>query len=63
MNSLQKNKITAPTVRYDSSLEQYNKTVLFPKKLALANEMLAKYGLPKEVQSLPEALKVPNTQS
>ncbi len=35
-------------VAYDSTLNQYEHQVLFPKKLALANKMLAKYGVPAQ---------------
>ena len=34
------------TVNHD--LDKYDNVVLFPKKLARANEMIAKWGLPKE---------------
>lgn len=36
-----------PIVPIDKSLERYRGKVLFPKKLAMANEILAKAGLPK----------------
>ena len=42
------NKRKAPVVRIDESLDKYNDVVLFPKKLAKANEMLRNSGLPKE---------------
>jgi hypothetical protein len=35
-----------PVVIIDESLEQYKGTVLFPEKLARANEVLKKNGLP-----------------
>ena len=35
----------------DSDLDKYDNIVLFPEKLARANEMLAKHGLPKEWQA------------
>lgn len=34
-------------VRIDSSLDKYNKVVLFPDKLAKANEQVKKFGFPK----------------
>ena len=37
----------APIVLIDKSLDFFNDKVLFPKKLAKANEMLLKIGLPK----------------
>jgi hypothetical protein len=35
-----------PAIRIDSSLEQYRDKVLFPRKLAKANEMLKTAKLP-----------------
>ena len=35
-----------PTVRIDKELNKYDNVVLFPKKLAKANEMMAKSGVP-----------------
>jgi hypothetical protein len=40
------NKSKVPIVRIDKSLEQYKDKILFPEKLAKANEMLKKTGLP-----------------
>ena len=40
------NKSKVPIVRIDKSLEQYRDKILFPEKLAKANEMLKKVGLP-----------------
>lgn len=37
----------APIVRIDSTLEQYRDKVLFPAKLAAANQMLKTARLPK----------------
>ncbi len=45
VQELNKNKI--PVVRIDPSLEQYRDKVLFPEKLAKANEMLKTAKLPK----------------
>ncbi|HZG25135.1 MAG TPA: hypothetical protein VEZ17_11170 [Chitinophagaceae bacterium] len=36
-----------PSIRIDRSLDQYDHVVLFPHKLAKANEMLRTVGLPK----------------
>lgn len=42
------NKSKVPIVRIDPSLEQYRGKVLFPEKLAKANEMLKTAKLPKK---------------
>ena len=36
-----------PSIRIDKSLDRYDHVVLFPHKLAKANEMLKTVGLPK----------------
>ena len=36
-----------PSIRIDRSLDKYDQVVLFPHKLAKANEMLRTVGLPK----------------
>jgi hypothetical protein len=41
-------KRNIPIVRIDKSLNKYKDTVLFPDKLAKANEMLRNVGLPKQ---------------
>ncbi len=41
------NKRKTPIVKIDKSLEKYKGKVLFPEKLAKANEVLKKIGLPK----------------
>lgn len=41
------NKSKVPIVPIDKRLEKYRGKVLFPKKLAKANSILAKAGLPK----------------
>lgn len=47
MNNIQDlNKKKVPMVRIDPSLEQYRDKVLFPEKLAKANEMLKTAKLP-----------------
>jgi hypothetical protein len=40
------NKRKIPVVKIDKKLEQFRGKVLFPKKVALANEMLSKAKLP-----------------
>ena len=40
------NKSKIPIVRIDSSLEQYRNKVLFPEKLAKANDILKTAKLP-----------------
>jgi len=42
------NKSKVPIVRIDPSLEQYRGKVLFPEKLAKANEMLTTAKLPNK---------------
>lgn len=41
-----------PVVRVNKSLNKYKNKVLFPEKLAKANEMLRKTGLPAQWQQL-----------
>ncbi|MGI4022462.1 MAG: hypothetical protein ACRYFA_13225 [Janthinobacterium lividum] len=41
------NEKKVPAVRIDSSLDKYDNIVLFPEKLAKANENLKKAGFPK----------------
>ena len=41
------NKRKTPIVIIDKSLEEYKGKILFPEKLAKANEVLKKIGLPK----------------
>jgi len=40
--------LKTPIVRFDSSLDKYDDTILFPDKLKKANEMLKNIGLPKQ---------------
>ena len=47
---LEINAQKVPAVRIDPSLDKYDNVVLFPDKLAKANEQLRKSGFPK----LPE---------
>ncbi len=44
---LEINEKKVPAVRIDPSLDKYNNIVLFPEKLAKANEQLKKSGFPK----------------
>jgi len=44
------NQSKVPIIVFDKKLEQFRGKVLFPKKLARANEILAKSGLPKEAK-------------
>ncbi len=41
------NKRKTPIVVIDNSLEKYKGKVLFPEKVAKANEVLKRIGLPK----------------
>ena len=41
------NKSKVPIVPIDKGLEKYRGKILFPEKLAKANEILAKSGVPK----------------
>jgi len=41
------NKSKVPVVRIDESLDKYDNVILFPDKVAKANEMLRTVGLPK----------------
>ena len=43
-------ELEAYGVTIDPELNKYRDVVMFPKKLARANEMLAKWGLPKELE-------------
>jgi hypothetical protein len=42
------NKRKTPVVIIDESLDKYDNIVLFPDKVAKANEMLRTVGLPKD---------------
>ena len=44
---LEINEKKVPAVRINPSLDQYDDVVMFPDKLAKANEQLAKSGFPK----------------
>jgi hypothetical protein len=41
------NQSKVPIIVFDKKLEKFRGKVLFPEKLARANEILAKTGLPK----------------
>jgi len=41
------NKTKTPIVKIDKRLNQFQGQVLFPEKLAEANQVLSKIGLPK----------------
>ena len=43
----QLNKSKVPIIVFDKKLEKFRGQTLFPEKLAKANEILAKAGLPK----------------
>jgi hypothetical protein len=43
----QLNNSKIPIIVFDKKLEKFRGKTLFPKKLARANEILAKAGLPK----------------
>lgn len=45
VNDLNKEKI--PVVKINKNLEEYKNKILFPKKLAMANEMLKNVKLPE----------------
>ena len=48
MNTVQElNRSKVPIIRIDPSLEQYRDVVLFPEKLAKANELLRTAKLPE----------------
>ena len=48
MTTIEKlNKTKLPIVKIDKSLERLRGKNLFPEKLAKANEVIAKVGLPK----------------
>jgi hypothetical protein len=37
--------VNVPIITFDKRLEQFNNEVLFPEKLKMANEIIAKTGL------------------
>lgn len=50
------NEKKIPAVRLDTSLDKYDDVVLFPKKLAKANEQIKKSGFPN-VKSRQDSLQ------
>ncbi len=44
---LEINKKKIPAVRIDPELDKYDNTIIFPEKLAKANEQIKKSGFPK----------------
>lgn len=44
----QLNNSKVPVIVFDKKLEQFRNRILFPEKLAKANDILAKVGLPKK---------------
>ena len=46
----QLNESKVPVIVFDKKLEQYRDKVLFPEKLAKANEILSKVGLPESLK-------------
>ena len=52
MNIKDLNTKKKPVVLIDKSLDFFNDKILFPDKLAKANEMLRKIGLPKMKKAL-----------
>ena len=43
------NNLKAPIIEVDNSLKKFNTMNLFPEKIAKANEVLRRAGLPKEM--------------
>jgi hypothetical protein len=52
MNIKDLNTKKKPVILIDQSLDFFNDKILFPDKLAKANEMLKKVGLPKMKNTL-----------
>ena len=52
------NKSKIPIVKLDKRLERFRGKVLFPEKLAKANEILSKVGIPEFEDLLKESKKV-----
>jgi len=44
----QLNNSKVPVIVFDKKLEQFRNKILFPEKLAKANDILSKVGLPKK---------------
>jgi hypothetical protein len=52
------NKAKIPIVKIDKKLERFRGKVLFPEKLAKANEILSSVGMPNLETVLKESKKV-----
>jgi hypothetical protein len=52
------NKAKIPIVKIDKKLERFRGKVLFPEKLAKANEILSTVGMPNLETMLKESKKV-----
>jgi len=46
------NDVRTPEIIFDERLDKYNDKNLFPEKLAKAQEIIAKYGLPKTKKAI-----------
>lgn len=59
-NSSQRSTKRVPEVEYDPSLDKYKDVVLFPGKLAKANEMLKNAKIPQDnwMSNVPEVKKI-----
>ena len=53
MTTIEKlNKSKVPEIVFDRKLERFRDEILFPEKLARANEMLLKVGLPAKQKKI-----------
>jgi hypothetical protein len=50
----QLNQSKVPVIVFDKNLEKFRNEVLFPEKLAKANEILERVGLPKAAKQKKE---------
>lgn len=50
MNKEKSKDIKLPPISIDKNLERFKDKNLFPEKLAKAQEIIAKHGLPKELE-------------
>ena len=50
MKTEKSKSIKLPPITIDKKLERFKDKNLFPEKLAKTQEIIAKYGLPKEIQ-------------
>lgn len=51
MNIEDLNNSKVPIIVFDKTLEQYKNRNMFPEKLAKAQEIIAKHGLPKDLKN------------